>query len=214
MPRTAILAAAVLALGCRPTPASPLMAAEPRQPATEPAPNEGLPVKITTTAELESATRDALSAVLRQHDVRRYVFTEDVVIDASAIPHSHPVLTLHARYVDDPDRLLLLFVHEQLHWYLERPNLQDGLAAAKAELAARYPDHPTKLPEGGFDGNSTLTHLVLCWLELEAGHQFLGAARTRAIFSKPHIYSWIYRTVLADRDVIAALVEKHGLALP
>jgi hypothetical protein len=181
---------------------------------TSPPPSPALPVKIQTAAELESHTHETLEAVLAEHDVRRYVFTDEVVIDYSAIPHSHPVLTLHARYASDPDRLLLLFVHEQLHWFLLQPERQPGLAAAKAELLARYPDHPTALPEGGFNAESTRLHLVLCWLELDAGRALLGDARTRALFAEPHIYSWVYAKVLEDDAVIGEIVKKHGLTVP
>jgi len=160
-----LLAPLALILGCSQTlPSAPPAprAPEPAQatPISPPAPE--LPVTISTTEELEAETKDALRAVLRTHDVGRWVFTRDIAIDAFAIPHSHPVLTLHARYRKSPDRLLLLFVHEQLHWYLDEPAKQPGLAAAKAELAQRYPDHPGGLPEGGFNSDSTLLHLVLC----------------------------------------------------
>lgn len=212
-----LLVPLAMILGCSqtppPAPQTP-QRMEPAQapPASPPAPE--LPVTIRTTEELEAETKSALQALLRAHDVRRWVFTRDVAIDAFANPHSHPVLTLHARYRKSPDRLLLLFVHEQLHWYLEDPAKQQALAAAKAELAQRYPDHPAGLPEGGFDSNSTLLHLLVCWLELDAGRKLLGEAPTRTIFETPHIYGWVYRTVLKDDAAIGALIAKHGLALP
>jgi hypothetical protein len=173
-----------------------------------------LPVKIQTAGELESRTHEALETVLRKHDVGRYVFSEDVVIDHSVNPHSHPVITLHTRYADDPDRLLLLFVHEQLHWFLSRPELEAGLTAAKSDLRTRYPDHPTQLPEGGFNADSTRLHLVLCWLELQAGRELLGDERARQIFAEPHIYSWVYEKVLQDEPEIGEIVRRYALVVP
>lgn len=44
--------------------------------------------------------------ILASYDLRRYTFTYQVIIDEKAIPHSHPVLTLHTRHLGSDEQLL------------------------------------------------------------------------------------------------------------
>jgi hypothetical protein len=69
--------------------------------------------------------------------VRDWIFTHDIRIETRVIPHSHPILTLNTRSLDDDDRLLSTFVHEQLHWGVQKPD--EGLIT---QLAHRYPILP------------------------------------------------------------------------
>src|SRR5262249_41281436 len=65
----------------------------------------------------EAQTKEQLLRLLKTYDVSRWIFTKSIVIDERAIPHSHPVLTLHARHLQDDELLLSTFVHEQFHWF-------------------------------------------------------------------------------------------------
>jgi hypothetical protein len=44
----------------------------------------------------ERQTEEQFQHLLSCYDLRKYTFTGKVVIDEQSIPHSHPVLTLHA----------------------------------------------------------------------------------------------------------------------
>lgn len=67
------------------------------------------------------------------------------MIDANAIPSSHPVLTLHTRHLDSGDLLLATFLHEQLHWYLMScPD--ERMEPAFEGLRARFPNAPVGHP--------------------------------------------------------------------
>jgi hypothetical protein len=59
----------------------------------------------------ERATQSQLERLLSQYDLTQWISTMSVVIDEDAIPHSHPILTLHTRHLRDDDLLLSTFVH-------------------------------------------------------------------------------------------------------
>src|SRR5215470_6516498 len=78
------------------------------------------PIDITLAhnSATEQQTRDQLQRLLKAYDVSAWIYTKAVAIDDRAIPHSHPVLTLHTRHLKDDALLLSTFVHEQFHWLL------------------------------------------------------------------------------------------------
>ena len=49
----------------------------------------------------EIQTRDQLQRLLTTSDLSKWIFTKSILIDEKAIPHSHPILTLHTRHVKD-----------------------------------------------------------------------------------------------------------------
>jgi hypothetical protein len=79
-----------------------------------------------TTWTIQPATGDVqeikaalqLKRILRRHDLSKWTFTAEVRIDARDVPHTHPALTVKAKYLDEDDLALAVLVHEQIHWYL------------------------------------------------------------------------------------------------
>ena len=55
-------------------------------------------VTLAHGTEAEAQTRNQLQRLLKTYDVSGWTWTGKVVIDQDAIPHSHPVLTLHTRH--------------------------------------------------------------------------------------------------------------------
>lgn len=159
-------------------------------------------------SERERTTLSELREVLEAHDVTRWIVTPVVRIDATQIPHSHPVLTLHSRHNGEPLHLLSTFLHEQFHWWvIERA---DALAAARADLRNVFPEVPVGGGEGAGSVSSTYLHLVVCHLELQAMTALVGAERTRAVLASATHYTWIYDRVLNDPRV-DEIVRRHGL---
>ena len=158
----------------------------------------------------EHATAQLLQDLVRDLDLRDWVRTRDVVIDRTQIPHSHPVLTLHTRHLEEPDQLLSTFLHEQFHWWVgER---REALEAAKEAFRKLWPEVPAAADGGARDEDSTYLHLVVCDLELQATALLLGEEAAREALARYTHYGWIYERVLEDprvRDVMAA----HGLIL-
>jgi hypothetical protein len=173
-----------------------------------------VPVVSITTAhqgEFEKRTAAQLERLLKTHDASDWAFTRTVVIDETDIPHSHPVLTLHARHLKDDELLLSTYLHEQLHWFLsERPK---EMRAAVADLRRLYPRIPVGFPQGSSDEAGNYEHLIVAYLEYQADQALLGALKAHQVmqfWSDDH-YTWIYRTLLKDASKIGAIVRKHGL---
>src|ERR1700746_2589308 len=79
-----------------------------QQPATGKTSPRGAAVEIELRHNTpnEQATADQLRRLLTKFDVSPWLFTGRVLIDEQAIPHSHPVLTLHTRHLAQDSELL------------------------------------------------------------------------------------------------------------
>lgn len=127
-------------------------------------------------------------------------------------PHSHPVLTLNTRQVDNDDGCLGTFLHEQFHWYAA--SKREKVMRAINALRGIYPTVPVGAPEGARDEDSSYLHLIICTLELDALCQLIGDERGRQQISDRRYYKWIYRQTLSDTGLIRKIMERHELALP
>jgi len=157
----------------------------------------------------EMQTAQALKQILASYDLKKYLFTRDVVIEERGMNHAFPRLTLNVRFADSPDELLSSFVHEQLHWHLRERDAEQK--AAIAELRQMYPNAPVGLPEAAETAYSTYGHLVDCYLEIQADRELLGPQRADEVIRNKPWYTWIYKTVLRDEARIRGVVEEHGL---
>src|SRR5580765_1865902 len=78
----------------------------------------GIKIDLANGTERERRTKITLERILVTYDLKKYAFTNRVVIEERATNHAFPVLTLNARFANAPDDLLSSYVHEQLHWHL------------------------------------------------------------------------------------------------
>lgn len=172
------------------------------------------PLEITAVhgSQAEIATAEQLNRLVGQHEVDGWIFTTDIAIDETAIPHSHPMLTLHTRYLDDDDSLLATFLHEQFHWFLVEQE-EAGEAAMNA-FATLYPAIPVGYPDGARDARSNQRHLIVCLLEFDAMTELVGEARARRVLEGYGHYQVIYRIVLDDPEALRRVIREHGIALP
>jgi len=175
---------------------------------------ETLSIQLHRGTPLEERGREQLHRLLHTHDLRKWLFTRDVLIQSGVIPHSHPVLTLNTYYLDDDTAQLATFVHEQIHWFLTDQVGHAQTNAAVSELRELYPQAPTAPPEGARDAWSTYLHLLVCTLELQALTELLGEPSARQQLTRWTHYTWVYRTVLTDTEKIADLVRRHGMMVP
>jgi hypothetical protein len=169
-------------------------------------------VEIAHGSAAEKRTRDQLLGLLDRFDLTPWQFTNRVVVDERAIPHSHPVLTLHTRHEDD--LLLSTYLHEQLHWFISGQPDERVVPVVEA-LEERYPNVPIGFPIGSDDPLSSYFHYVICYLEWVSLEELVGAgtARQAVEFWAQDHYTEIYATVLRDGDFIRELVERHRLLL-
>lgn len=168
-----------------------------------------LAISLAHDSAAEQATRTQLERLLDGYDLHPWLFTDRVVIDETTIPHSHPVLTLHTRHLDDDMLLLATYIHEQLHWFLLR-DIPAGEAAID-ELRARYPNPPIGFPKGANDEESSYEHYLVCYLEYAGMRSLVGEAEARRVmdFWQRDHYTEIYSTVMRDLDAIAEITRRH-----
>lgn len=175
---------------------------------------EAINIRLQSGTPLEERGGAQLRRLLRTYDLHKWLFTRDVLIQSRVIPHSHPVLTLNTRYLDDDTAQLATFVHEQLHWFLTDHVERAKTNAALTELRALYPTVPTAPPEGAMGERSTYLHLIVCHLELQALTAILGEQSARQRLERYTHYTWVYRTVLTETERIGELLRRHGLVVP
>jgi hypothetical protein len=175
------------------------------------APSGGIEIALAKGTQAEKQTRDQLQRLLTNYDLSGWIFTKSVVIDETAIPHSHPVLTLHTRHLKDDELLLSSFLHEQLHWFLA--GKKEGTDQAINELRALFPKVPVGSPQGAGDERSTYVHLIVNYLEYRADRELLGELKARQVmdFWAADHYTWIYSTVLSRGRDIGNIAFKHDL---
>ena len=170
----------------------------------------GVDIRTAHSAGRENAGSAALRAVLAEHDLRRWMFTDLVAIDETIRGGvSHPLTIGPGLLVQRPALALTTFLHEQLHW-LEGP----GTDSASAEASTRWPD-PPPLSAGGATGpTSTWLHMSVCALEYHSLSDLLGRSAAAAELRQHTGYSWIYGQILASPDWFSGYLHRHGLRVP
>jgi hypothetical protein len=172
-----------------------------------------LAITLKHNSATEQETRTELQALMKSYDLKDYLFTDKIIIEDRAIPHSSPVLTLNTRHNGHPDQLLSAFVHEEIHWFVDAHEA-DELAAEK-EYRQLFPKVPAGYPEGGEDEESTYLHLTVCYLEYQSMKKLVGAQRALVVmqYLATDHYTWVYKTILNDEPLIGAIVKRHHLLL-
>ena len=141
-----------------------------------------------TPRELE--TKELLIAFLKKYDLTPYLFTRKIIIKSGVLSHSHPVLTINTRHNNDPDRLLSVFIHEQIHWFAFVRKKYTYLAIR--EFKKIYPKILVGPPEGARSEYSSYLHLAVCYLELQGLKRYLGDKKAYSIIETHDHYKWIY----------------------
>jgi len=169
-------------------------------------------VSLVSGTPEEQRARDQLLRILSTWDLSRWLFTHEARIDARAIPHSHPVLTVNTRYLANDTAQAATFVHEQLHWFLARH--RSATDAAIAELEHVFPGAPQGPPEGARDRYSTYLHLLVCLLEYDALSVLFDEGVARRTLEGWRHYPWVYEQVLERPQMIRPVLVRHGLGSP
>jgi len=170
-----------------------------------------LDITLAHGSPSEQATRTQLERLVSSYDITPWLLTRQIVVDESTIPHSHPVLTLHAKHLKDDDLLLSTLLHEELHWFaLSR---HEHLEHAVDELRERLPGLPVGYPDGADSDQSSYEHLAIIYLEYEGLLHFVGEARAKAAFHywEDDHYRTLYRTVREHRRAVAQIVASNEL---
>ena len=170
----------------------------------------GVDIRTAHGTDRERAASAALRAVLTEHDLRRWMFTDLVTIDEAIQGGlSHPLTISPVLLVQRPALALTTFLHEQLHW-LDGPRTD----SSSAEASTRWPDPPPLAAGGATDPASTWLHLSVCALEYQSLSELLGPSAAAAELRQHTGYSWIYGQILASPGWFSSFLHRHGLRVP
>lgn len=144
------------------------------------------------------------------YDLSPFLYTKKINVESKVIPHSHPVLTLNTRHAENPKKILAMWMHEELHWWMDKNS--KATAAAVKELKKIYPDAPKGM---GATADSTFLHLLVCYLEMRTLALYVGEKESKVIIEdimrKDKIYPWVYYQVLYKNFAIKKILKKHKL---
>jgi hypothetical protein len=160
----------------------------------------------------EEQRKQQMQRLARQYDLSKYTITRDILIERGAINHSHPVLTLNLRFLDDDDLALSAYLHEQAHWLITDRHPHDAPDLFR-DLQQSFPNLDYHVPEGDGELRSSYFHIAVCMLEWQAMEELVGpkrALREMDWKQKDH-YKAIYALVLANREKVETILSRHKI---
>lgn len=170
-----------------------------------------LRIELATSSAHEKQAKEQLERILTKFDLSKWIFTEHIRIKSFTIPHSHPVLTLNTRHLNDDEWAMSTFLHEQIHWFVEQH--WDTAKLAIQELRKEYPGLPVGLPAGAKDEDSSYLHLIVNYLEYTALIELVGIERAQTIVSRIDVYTELYSLVVHEADRLKQLFNSYNLLI-
>jgi hypothetical protein len=160
----------------------------------------------------EEQKKQQIERLAQQYDLKKYTLTRDILIERGVISHSHPVLTLNLRFMDNDDLALSAYVHEQGHWVLtdRGPQLNSGLFD---DLTRNFRILDYSVPNGDGEMKSSYFHIAVCMLEWQAMEALRGPERARWViqWKKDDHYKAIYAIVLNQRSQVESILNRHSV---
>ena len=171
-----------------------------------------LNIKTKNGLPQEEQRKEQMERLAKQYDLKKYTITRDILIERGAINHSHPVLTLNLRFLDNDDLALSAYVHEQAHWVLTDRNRFDNPSLFE-DLHRAFPNLEIRVPEGDGELRSSYFHIAVCMLEWHAMEELVGLERARKVieWKQGDHYKAIYSIVLNQREQIESVLNRHGV---
>ncbi len=160
---------------------------------------------------LERQGKAQMERLLETYALDKWQFTDKVVIQSYVIPHSHPVLTLNTRYLDNDVEQLSTYLHEQIHWYADAH--EERVDELITVFKSMYPEVPVGNGQGARTTESSYLHLLVCWLELDGLGELIGKKKARENLAAKTYYQWIYKTVLEDAGEIGRVIKEHNMRI-
>ena len=158
-------------------------------------------------------TRQNLEQLLQVYDLRPYLLTLDIQIQSQAYPQTQPILTLNTRFAEQPNKLLAVFIHEQLHWWATKKSGE--INKAIGEIKSLLPTVPEK--ELGTDENLAYLETIICFFEYKTMIQLLNKKEAnkvlRDFIHTDKVNPWINTQVYLKFKAIEAVLKKHKISL-
>src|SRR5262245_18537575 len=169
-----------------------------------------LKIVLASGSPIEERKKAQIERLAAQYDLKKFTLTREIRIEQGAVPHSKPVLTLNGAFMENDDRALSQYVHEQGHWVLGRqPRDLRGLYDS---LVSAFPSIPTEAPQGSGGKQDSYFHLAVILLEWQALEALVGPDRARAVmvFKQGDHYTALYALVLENRSRLERILARHG----
>ena len=174
-----------------------------------PAKTPKLDIKLKGNTPLEQRKKQQIERLAEQYDLKKFTLTVEITIEQGAVAHSKPVLTLNGRFLDNDDRALSQYVHEQGHRALGQR--QGEIRELFRDLTAAFPGIPTEPPEGSGGIQDSYFHLAVIMLEWQALEELVGAARALAVeeYKQTDHYTALYATVMKNSPRMENVLKRH-----
>lgn len=171
-----------------------------------------LNIKLEHNSGGEQKRKEQIERLAEKYDLKKYTITRDIVVDQQAMNHSAPVLTQNLRFLDNDDRALSAYVHEQAHWLLMERHRGEAREMLP-ELQRMYPNLPTAPPQGDGNEGTSYIHLVVLMLEWQALEDLIGVERARAVmeFKRQDHYKALYATVMDNREQMEKFLKRYSV---
>jgi hypothetical protein len=171
-----------------------------------------LNITLAHNSPAEEKRKEQIERLAAKYDLEKYTITRDIVIDQQAMNHSAPVLTQNLRFLDNDDRALSAYVHEQAHWLLMERHRGEAREMLP-ELKRMFPDLPIAAPQGDGNEGTSYIHLVVLMLEWQALEDLLGGDRARAVmeFKRQDHYKALYATVMENRPQMEKFLKRYNV---
>ncbi len=172
-------------------------------------------ITTVTDSKEERKIKSDLESLHKEYDLKPWLYTKQVQVNANAkTPYSHPVLTISTQteYLESKIKLLSTYLHEQFHWHVI-VNGKPAKEAFRARIKEFFPDVKTGHPYGSQDEGSTLSHIIVCYLEFVALSELVGKELAMKEISTNDYYKWVYQTVIdpENEKTLDDLLLEFGL---
>lgn len=170
-----------------------------------------LNIKLAHRSPCEERTMLQVGQLAKQYDLKKFTITRDILIEQGAMAHAKPVLTMNCRFLENDDRALSQYVHEQGHWVLGRR--EGELRPLYLALTSTFPNIPTEFPRGGYGVRDSYFHLAVILLEWQAMEQLVGEDRALNVmkFKQGDHYTELYRTVMENRAQVEKILKNNDV---
>ena len=171
-----------------------------------------LHIKTKHGNALEEQRKEQIERLAREYNLKKFTITRDIVVEQGAMNHSAPVLTLNLRFLDNDDRALSAYVHEQAHWVLMERHRRD-MGSLYDDLKRLFPNLPAEPPQGDGAERSTYIHVAVIMLEWQAMEELAGPERARKVmeFKQGDHYTAIYEAVLQNRTEVEKVLHRYNI---
>lgn len=168
--------------------------------------------------ELTEVSPDRETALTKQnffhliqiYELRPFLYTYRINVEANVPARSHPVLTLNTKYASSPHKILAQWLHQEFHWWAN--SKPSHVRKAMQELKEIYPQIPHAKTE---TDKLSYLHFIINSLEYQALTHLLGQKEAKTIIKEmveeEKHYQWVYETVLEQDLRIKKILMKNQL---